>query len=167
MAVTVADMVAVMAVATMVVADFTAEAAASMAAVRPFTAADFAPVMSSTAAFATVDIGSCTGITFIGISIMRRPITITRTAAGWSGPITDRAGSAAIARGIITTGATTTGIIAIGEIETMAGIKQAPSAYSAKVDSGFANRIRATYKSRAFSCGKPDATLPENALWGA
>ena len=126
-------MVAVMAAATTVVADFTAEAAASMAAVRLFTAAvrlftaaDFAPVMSSTAAFATVDIGSCTGITFIGISIMRRPITTTRTAAGWSGPITDRAGSAAIARGIITTGATTTGIIAIGEIETMAGINQAP-----------------------------------------
>ena len=109
--------VAVMAVGT-VVADFTAEAAAaSMAAVPPFTAADFAPVMSSTAAFATVDIGSCTGITFIGISIMRRPITITCTAiAGWSGPITDRARSAAIARGIITTGATTIGIIAIGEI---------------------------------------------------
>ena len=115
MAVTVADMVAVMAVATMV-ADFTAEAAAaSMAAVRPFTAADFAPVMSSTAAFATVDIGSHTGITFTGISIMRRPTTITRTAAGWSGPITDRAGSAAIARGITTIGATTTGIIATGE----------------------------------------------------
>ena len=71
--------VAVMAVAT-VVADFTAEAAASMAAVRPFTAADFAPVMSSTAAFATVDIGSHTGTTFTGISIMRRPIIITRTA---------------------------------------------------------------------------------------
>jgi hypothetical protein len=88
-----------------------------MAAVRPFTAVDFVQVMSSTAAFATVDIGSCTGITFIGISIMRRPITITRTAiAGWSGPITDRARSAAIARGIITTGATTIGIIAIGEI---------------------------------------------------
>jgi len=106
--------VAVMAVATTVVADFTAEAAASMAAVRPFTAADFVQVMSSTAAF--VDIGSCTGITSTGISIMRRPITITRTAiAGWSGPITDRAGSAAIARGITTTGATTIGIIAIGE----------------------------------------------------
>ena len=105
--------VAVMAVATTVVADFTAEAAASMAAVRPFTAADFAPVMSSTAAF--VDIGSHTGTTFTGISIMRRPITITRTAAGWSGPITDRAGSAAIAGGITTTGATTIGIIAIGE----------------------------------------------------
>ena len=96
------------------VADFTAEAAvASMAAVRPFTAADFVQVMSSTAAF--VDIGSRTGTTFTGISIMRRPITTTRTVAGWSGPITDRAGSAAIARGIITTGATTTGIIAIGE----------------------------------------------------
>ena len=109
-----AVMVAVMAVAT-VVADFTAEAAAaSTAAVRPFTAADFVQVMSSTAAFATVDIGSHTGITFTGISIMRRPIIITRIAAGWSGPITDRAGSAAIARGIITTGATT-GIIAIGE----------------------------------------------------
>jgi hypothetical protein len=106
--------VAVMAVATTVVADFTAEAAASMAAVRPFTAADFAPVMSSTAAF--VDIGSHTGTTFTGISIMRRPITITRTAAGWSGPITDRAGSAAIAGGITITGATTIGIIAIGEI---------------------------------------------------
>jgi len=106
--------VAVMAVAT-VVADFTAEAvAASMAAVRPFTAADFVQVMSSTAAF--VDIGSHTGITFTGISIMRRPTTITRTAtAGWSGPITDRAGSAAIARGITITGATTTGIIATGE----------------------------------------------------
>jgi len=84
-------MVAVMAVAT-VVADFTAEA---------------------TAAF--VDIGSRTGTTFTGISIMRRPTTITRTAAGWSGPITDRAGSAAIARGITITGATTTGIIATGE----------------------------------------------------
>jgi hypothetical protein len=47
---------------------------------------------------------------------MRRPIIITRTAAEWSGPITDRAGSAAIARGIITTGGTTTGIIAIGEV---------------------------------------------------
>jgi hypothetical protein len=111
-----AAMVAVMAAATTVVADFTAEAAASMAAVRPFTAADFV-VMSSTAAFAMVDIGSCTGITFTGISIMRRPIIITRTAiAGWSGPITDRAGSAAIARGITTTGATTIGIIAIGEV---------------------------------------------------
>ena len=111
-----AVMVAVMAVAT-VVADFTVEAAAaSMAAARPFTAADFVQVMSSTAAFATVDIGSHTGITFTGISITRRPTTITRTAAGWSGPITDRAGSAAIARGITTTGATTTGIIAIGEI---------------------------------------------------
>ena len=106
-------MVAVMAAATMV-ADFTAEAAASMAAVRPFTAADFVQVMSSTAAF--VDIGSRTGTIFTGISIMRRPITITRTAtAGWSGPITDRAGSAAIARGITITGATTTGIIATGE----------------------------------------------------
>ena len=105
--------VAVMAAATTVVADFTAEAAASMAAVRPFTAADFVQVMSSTAAF--VDIASHTGTTFTGISIMRRPITITRTAAGWSGPITDRAGSAAIARGITTTGATTTGIIATGE----------------------------------------------------
>jgi hypothetical protein len=104
---------AAMAVATTVVADFTAEAAASMAAVRPFTAADFAPVMSSTAAF--VDIGSHTGTTFTGISIMRRPIIITRTAAGWSGPITDRAGSAAIAGGITITGATTIGIIAIGE----------------------------------------------------
>ena len=110
-----AVMVAVMAVATTVVADFTAEAAASMAAVRPFTAADFVQVMSSTAAFATVDIGSHTGIIFTGISITRRPITTTRTAAGWSGPITDRARSAAIARGIITTGATTIGIIAIGE----------------------------------------------------
>jgi hypothetical protein len=109
-------MVAVMAAATMV-ADFTAEAAAaSMAAVRRFMVADFVQVMSSTAAFATVDIGSSTGITFTGISMMRRPTTITRTAtAGWSGPITDRAGSAAIARGITTTGATTTGIIAIGE----------------------------------------------------
>jgi hypothetical protein len=108
-----AAMVAVTAVATMV-ADFTAgAAAASMAAVRPFTAADFVQVMSSTAAF--VDIGSRTGTTFTGISIMRRPITITRTAAGWSGPITDRAGSAAIARGITITGATTIGIIAIGE----------------------------------------------------
>ena len=115
MAVTAAAMVAVMAVATTVVADFTAEAAASMAAVRPFTAVDFVQVMSSTAAFATVDIGSCTGITFIGISIMRRPITTTHTAAGWSGPITDRAGSAAIARGITITGATSIGIIAIGE----------------------------------------------------
>ena len=98
-------MVAVMVAATMV-ADFTAEAAAaSMAAVLPFTAADFVQVMSSTAAFATVDIGSHTGTTFPGISMMRRRITITRTAAGWSGPITDRAGSAA----------TTIGIIAIGE----------------------------------------------------
>ena len=116
MAVMVAAAVAVMAVATMV-ADFTAEAAAaSMAAARPFTAADFVQVMSSTAAFATVDIGSHTGITFTGTSIMRRPTTITRTAtAGWSGPITDRARSAAIARGITITGATTTGIIAIGE----------------------------------------------------
>ena len=111
----VATAVAVMAVAT-VVADFTAEAAAaSTAAVRRFMVADFVQVMSSTAAFATVDIGSSTGITFTGISIMRRPITITRTAAGWSGPITDRAGSAAIARGITITGATTTGIIATGE----------------------------------------------------
>src|SRR5882672_10312685 len=101
-----------MAGATMV-ADFTAEAAASMAAVRPFTAADFVPVMSSAVAF--VDIGSHTGTTFTGISIMRRRIIITRTAAGWSGPITDRAGSAAIARGIATTGATTIGIIVIGE----------------------------------------------------
>ena len=109
MAVTAAAMVAVMAVATTVVADFTAEAAASMAAVRPFTAADFVQVMSSTAAFATVDIGSCTGITFIGISIMRRPITITRTAtAVWSGPITGRTGSA---RGVTIAGTTT----AIGE----------------------------------------------------
>jgi hypothetical protein len=106
--------VAVMAVATTVVADFTAEAAASMAAVLHFTAADFVQVMSSTAAF--VDIGSHTGTTFTGISIMRRPITITRTAAGWSGPITDRAGSAAIAGGITITGVTTIGIIAIGEI---------------------------------------------------
>ena len=110
-----------------VVADFTAEAAAaSMAAVRCFTVADFVQVMSSTAAFATVDIGSHTGITFTGISIMRRRITITRTAAGWSGPITDRAGSAAIARGTTITGATTIGTIAIGEIETMAKINQAP-----------------------------------------
>ena len=111
-----AVMVAVTAVATMA-ADFTAEAAAaSMAAVRPFMVADFVQVMSSTAAFATVDIGSSTGITFTGISMMRRPTTITRTAtAGWSGPITDRAGSAAIARGITITGATTTGIIATGE----------------------------------------------------
>jgi hypothetical protein len=110
-----AVMVAVTAVATMV-ADFTAAAAASMAAVRPFTAADFVQVMSSTAAFAMADIGSHTGTTFTGISIMRRPTIITRTAtAGWSGPITGRAGSAAIARGIATTGATTTGIIAIGE----------------------------------------------------
>ena len=93
--------------ATTVVADSTAEAAASMAA-------DFAPVMSSTAALATVDIGSHTGTTFTGIS-MRRPITTTRTVAGWSGPITDRAGSAAIAGGITITGATTIGIIAIGE----------------------------------------------------
>jgi hypothetical protein len=108
-----AVMAAVTAVATMV-ADFTVEAAASMAAVRPFTAADFVQVMSSTAAF--VDIGSDTGTTFTGISIMRRPITTTRTAAGWSGPITDRAGSAAIAGGITITGATTIGIIAIGEI---------------------------------------------------
>ena len=106
-------MVEVMAVATMV-ADFTAEAAAaSMAAVLRSTAADFVQVMSSMAAF--VDIGSRTGITFTGISIMRRPTTITRTAAGWSGPITDRAGSAAIAHGITITGATTTGIIATGE----------------------------------------------------
>src|SRR5882762_10217603 len=110
MAVTVAVTAVVTAVATME-ADFTAE-------VLPFTAADFVQVMSSTAAF--VDIGSHTGTTFTGISMMRRRITITRTAAGWSGPITDRAGSAAIARGITTTGATTTGIIAIGEIETMA-----------------------------------------------
>src|SRR5712664_3629937 len=110
-----AAMVAVMAAATTVV-DFTVAAAASMAAVRPFTAADFAPVMSSTAAFATVDIGSCTGTTFTGISIMRRPITIIRTAiAGWFGPITDRARSAAIDRGITTTGAATIGIIVIGE----------------------------------------------------
>ena len=115
--------VAVTAVATMV-ADFTAEA---MAAVRPFMAADFVQVMSSTAAFATVDIGSHTGINFTGISIMRRPITIIRTAtAGWSGPITDRAGSVAIARGTTITGATTIGTIAIGEIETMAEINQAP-----------------------------------------
>jgi len=126
MAVTVAVTAVVTAVATME-ADFTAEAAAaSMAAVLPFTAADFVQVMSSTAAFATVDIGSHTGTTFTGISMMRRRITITRTAAGWSGPITDRARSAAIARGITTTGATTTGIIAIGEIETMAEINQAP-----------------------------------------
>jgi hypothetical protein len=105
-------MAAVTVVAT-VVADFTAEAAAaSMAAVLRFTAADFVQVMSSTAAF--VDIGSHTGTTFTGISIMRRPITTT--VAAWSGPITDRAGSAAIARGITTTGATTIGIIAIGEI---------------------------------------------------
>src|SRR6266581_1503442 len=104
MAVMVAATVAVMAVATMV-ADFTAEAAAaSMAAVRRSTAADFVQAMSSMAAFATVDIGSHTGITFTGISIMRRPTTITHTAAGWSGPITDRAGSAAIARGITITG---------------------------------------------------------------
>ena len=117
--------VAVMAAATTVVADFTAEAAASMAAVRPSTAADFVQVMSSTAAF--VDIGSHTGTTFTGISIMRRPITIIRTAtAGWSGPITDRAGSVAIARGTTITGATTIGTIAIGEIETMAEINQAP-----------------------------------------
>ena len=74
--------VAVMAAATTVVADFTVEAAASMAAVLPFTAADFVQVMSSTAAFATADIGSSTGTTFTGTSIMRRPITITRTAAG-------------------------------------------------------------------------------------
>ena len=116
MAVMVAVTVEVMAVAT-VVADFTAEAAAaSMAAVLRFTAADFVQVMSSTAAFATVDIGSHTGITFTGTSIMRRPTTITRTAtAGWSGPITDRAGSAAITRGITITGATTIGIIATGE----------------------------------------------------
>ena len=115
MEVMVAATVEVMAVATMV-ADFTAEAAAaSMAAARRFMVADFVQVMSSTAAFATVDIGSHTGITFTGISIMRRPTTITRTAAGWSGPITDRAGSAAIARGITITGATTIGIIAIGE----------------------------------------------------
>jgi hypothetical protein len=108
MAVMAAAMVAVTAVATMV-ADFTAEAAASMAAVRPFTAADFVQVMSSTAAFATVDIGSHTGTTFTGISIMRRPITITRTAtAGWSGPITGRTGSA---RGVTIAGITT----AIGE----------------------------------------------------
>ena len=106
-------MAAVTAGATMV-ADFTEAAAASMAAVLPFTAADFVQVMSSTAAF--VDIGSRTGITFTGISIIRRPITITRTAAGWSGPITDRAGSAAIAGGITITGATTIGIIATGEI---------------------------------------------------
>ena len=104
--------VAVMAVATTVVADFTAEAAAaSMAAVRRSTAADFVQVMSSTAASATVDIGSHTGTTFTGISIMRRPTTITRTAtAGWSGPITVRTGSAGIARGITigTTAGTTT-----------------------------------------------------------
>src|ERR1700681_4291021 len=108
MAVMAAVTVAVMAAATTAVAGFTAEAAASMAAVRPFTAADFAPVMSSTAAF--VDIASHTGTAFTGISIMRRPITITRTAAGWSGPITDRAGSAAIAGGITITGVTTIGI---------------------------------------------------------
>ena len=110
-------MVVAATVAATMVADFTAEAAAaSMAAVRRFMVADFVQVMSSTAAFATVDIGSSTGITFTGISMMRRPTTITRTAtAGWSGPITDRAGSAAIARGITTIGATTTGIIAIGE----------------------------------------------------
>ena len=100
--------VAAMVVAT-VAADFTAEAAAASMA------ADFVQVMSSTGAFATVDIGSHTGITFTGISIIPRPTTITRTAAGWSGPITDRAGSVAIACGITTTGATTTGIIAIGE----------------------------------------------------
>jgi hypothetical protein len=60
---------------------------------------------------------------------MRRPITITRTAtAGWSGPITDRAGSAAIARGITITGATTIGIIAIGDLEgfRVAEMNQAP-----------------------------------------
>jgi hypothetical protein len=55
------------------------------------------------------DTGSPTGITSTGVSIMHRLTIITRTAiAGWSGPITARARSAAIARGIvITTGATT------------------------------------------------------------
>src|SRR5204862_2621873 len=38
------------------------------------------------------------------------------------------------------------------------------SAYSAKVDTGFAIRIRADYQSRAFSYAKPDSGLPlENA----
>ena len=119
--------VAAMAAAT-VVADFTAEVAASMAAARLFTVADFAPVMSSTAAFARADIGSRTGTTFTGVSIMRRPIIITRTAiAGWSGPITDRAGFAAIARGITTTGAIITGIIAtIDEVQLTTQTSQAP-----------------------------------------
>jgi hypothetical protein len=80
-------------------------------------AADFVQVMSSTAAFVTADIGSCTGTTFTGISIMRRPITTTRTAtAGWSGLITDRARSAAIARGITTTGAGIIATTSIGEL---------------------------------------------------
>src|SRR6266849_2578196 len=38
------------------------------------------------------------------------------------------------------------------------------SAYSAKVDTGFATGIRADYQNRAFSCGKPESGLPqENA----
>jgi hypothetical protein len=39
----------------------------------------------------------------------------------------------------------------------------APSAYSAKVETGFAIGIRARNQRGAFSCGKPVPTLPENA----
>jgi hypothetical protein len=135
----VAVTVAAMAVAAIMVEAVSTVAAAFMVAVLPFTAAvseaaaqrsmaaDFAAVMFSTAAaFATAASRSdttFTGTIFTVTSIMRRPITITRIAiAGWSGHITDRARSAAIAHGITTTGATT-GIIAstgIGEVRSLA-----------------------------------------------
>ena len=39
------------------------------------------------------------------------------------------------------------------------------SAYSAKVDTGFALRIRADYQNRAFSYAKPDSGLPLENAW--
>jgi len=119
------EAVSTVAAAFMVVLPFTA--AVSEAAAQRSMAADFAAVMFSTAAaFATAASRSdttFTGTIFTVTSIMGRPMTITRIAiAGWSGRITDRARSAAIAHGITTTGATT-GIIAstgIGEVRSLA-----------------------------------------------
>ncbi|MDB5876579.1 MAG: hypothetical protein JWQ07_6021, partial [Ramlibacter sp.] len=115
------------------------EAAASKAAALPFTAAAsgvapsiaaaFAPGMSSAAvALATVmqrpesagiisrrdaPTGIIATISVRAIMVMRRPIIMDRAVtAGRSGPITARARSAAIARGITTGAITIAGITA-------------------------------------------------------
>ena len=87
--------------------------AVSTAAARRFMAAAF--VMADTDSRMA---NAFTGITSTGVFTTRRPTIITRTAtAGWCGRITDRARSAAIARGTITGATITAGIIAITVID--------------------------------------------------